>query len=150
MTDLRSVRLAGRAGHAAVYMPETEPHAATQSFVGKLPGEPLTWRRFVHEQAPRGAFVNLADLLDPPEQAVGYATVWVKVDRPGLYYGQCYELCGARHAYMPVAIEAVPRPQFEAWLLSKGGTMDAMQMYKNFSGREAQVTPLLERRGLTD
>ncbi len=74
---------AGRAGHAAVYMPETEPYAASQSFVGKLPGEPLNWRRFVHEDAPRGGFVNLADLLDPPEQAVGYATVWVKVDRPG-------------------------------------------------------------------
>ncbi|HEY0135352.1 MAG TPA: DUF3857 domain-containing protein, partial [Nannocystis sp.] len=64
-------------------MPETEPFVATQSFVGKLQGEALTWRRFVHEQAPRGAFINLADLLDPPEQAVGYATVWVKVDRPG-------------------------------------------------------------------
>ncbi len=74
---------AGRAGHAAVYMPETEPFVATQSFIGKLQGEPLTWRRFVHEQAPRGAFINLADLLDPPEQAVGYATVWVKVDRAG-------------------------------------------------------------------
>ncbi|MBK7826803.1 tetratricopeptide repeat protein [Nannocystis sp.] len=73
----------GRAGHAAVYAPETDPFSAGQSFVGKLPGEPLVWRRFVHEQAPRGAFINLADLLDPPEQAVGYATVWVKVDRPG-------------------------------------------------------------------
>ena len=74
---------AGRAGHTAVYAPETEAFAAGQSFVGKLPGEPLAWRRFVHEQAPRGAFVNFADLLDPPEQAVGYATVWVKVDKPG-------------------------------------------------------------------
>ncbi len=74
---------AGRAGHAAVYAPETTPFSAGQSFTGKLPGEPLAWRRFVHEQAPRGAFINLADLLDPPEQAVGYATVWVKVDKPG-------------------------------------------------------------------
>ena len=74
---------AGRAGHAAVYAPETEAFAPGQSFVGKLPGEPLAWRRFVHEQAPRGGFVNLADLLDPPEQAVGYATVWVKADKPG-------------------------------------------------------------------
>ena len=74
---------AGRAGHAAVYAPETEAFAAGQSFFGKLPGEPLSWRRFVHADAPRGAFVNLADLLDPPEQAVGYATVWVRADRPG-------------------------------------------------------------------
>ena len=66
---------AGRAGHAAVYMPETEPFKPGQSFVGKLPGEPLTWRPFTHELAPRGAFVNLADLLDPPKQTINYTTI---------------------------------------------------------------------------
>ena len=30
---------------------------------------------------------------------------WVKVDRPGVYFGQCSELCGARHGFMPIAIE---------------------------------------------
>ena len=46
------------------------------------------------------------------------------IDEPGIYFGQCMELCGARHGYMPIAIEAVPRPQFEAWLLSQpGGTL---------------------------
>ncbi len=34
---------------------------------------------------------------------------WVKVDRPGVYYGQCSELCGARHGYMPIAVEAASR-----------------------------------------
>jgi cytochrome c oxidase subunit 2 len=48
---------------------------------------------------------------------------WVKVDRPGVYFGQCSELCGARHAYMPIAIEVVPEAQFAAWVASKGGTM---------------------------
>jgi cytochrome c oxidase subunit 2 len=48
---------------------------------------------------------------------------WVKVDRPGVYFGQCYELCGARHAYMPIAVEVVPEAQFAAWVASKGGTM---------------------------
>jgi peptidyl-dipeptidase Dcp len=38
---------------------------------------------------------------------------------------------------------------FRKTLLSRGGTLDAMQMYRNFSGRDAQVRPLLERRGLT-
>jgi cytochrome c oxidase subunit II len=47
----------------------------------------------------------------------------LKIDEPGIYYGQCMELCGARHAYMPIVIEAVPRPQFEAWVRSKGGTL---------------------------
>lgn len=44
------------------------------------------------------------------------------IDRPGVYYGQCSELCGARHAYMPIAVEAVPRAQFAQWVASKGGT----------------------------
>ena len=48
---------------------------------------------------------------------------WFKVDRPGVYYGQCSELCGARHGFMPIAVEVVSRPQFAAWIASKGGTM---------------------------
>ena len=47
---------------------------------------------------------------------------WVKVDRPGVYFGQCSELCGARHGYMPIAVEVVPEAKFNAWLASKGGT----------------------------
>ena len=48
---------------------------------------------------------------------------WAKVDRPGVYFGQCSELCGARHAYMPIAIEVVSPARFAAWVASKGGTM---------------------------
>ncbi|QGN56339.1 cytochrome c oxidase subunit II [Novosphingobium sp. Gsoil 351] len=46
------------------------------------------------------------------------------IEKPGVYYGQCSELCGARHGYMPIVVEALPRPQFEAWLLTQpGGTL---------------------------
>jgi cytochrome c oxidase subunit 2 len=45
------------------------------------------------------------------------------VKEPGIYYGQCSELCGARHGYMPIAVEAVPRAQFEQWIRSQGGTL---------------------------
>jgi cytochrome c oxidase subunit 2 len=48
---------------------------------------------------------------------------WVKVDRPGVYFGVCSELCGARHAYMPIVVEAVSPEQYAAWVSSKGGTM---------------------------
>jgi cytochrome c oxidase subunit 2 len=48
---------------------------------------------------------------------------WFKTDRPGVYYGQCFELCGARHAYMPISVEVLPPAQFAAWVASKGGTM---------------------------
>ena len=48
---------------------------------------------------------------------------WFKAERPGIYYGQCFELCGARHAYMPIAVEVLPPAQFAAWIADKGGTM---------------------------
>ncbi len=47
---------------------------------------------------------------------------WAKVERPGVYFGQCSELCGARHGYMPIAVEVVPEATFNAWVASKGGT----------------------------
>ena len=48
---------------------------------------------------------------------------WFRTDRPGLYYGVCYELCGARHGYMPIAVEVVSPAQFAAWVASRGGQM---------------------------
>jgi cytochrome c oxidase subunit 2 len=40
---------------------------------------------------------------------------WFKADREGLYYGQCSELCGRDHAFMPIAIRVVSREQYDAW-----------------------------------
>ncbi|MFQ3595609.1 MAG: cytochrome c oxidase subunit II [Sphingomonadaceae bacterium] len=44
---------------------------------------------------------------------------WFKVDRPGVYYGQCSELCGTRHGFMPITVEVVPEEQFNAWVAMK-------------------------------
>jgi cytochrome c oxidase subunit 2 len=52
---------------------------------------------------------------------------WAKVDRPGVYFGQCSELCGARHGFMPIAVEVVPPAEFAAWVASKGGHMTGAQ-----------------------
>lgn len=41
---------------------------------------------------------------------------WIRVDAPGIYRGQCAELCGVGHAFMPVVVEAVPPEQFTAWI----------------------------------
>lgn len=41
---------------------------------------------------------------------------WFKVLKPGMYYGQCSELCGVGHGFMPIAIEAVSKENFELWL----------------------------------
>jgi cytochrome c oxidase subunit 2 len=41
---------------------------------------------------------------------------WFQVDEPGVYYGQCSELCGKDHAYMPITVRAVPREEYDAWM----------------------------------
>jgi cytochrome c oxidase subunit II len=48
---------------------------------------------------------------------------WFNVDRPGIYFGQCSELCGINHAYMPIEIHAVSRAEFEQWVAEQGGSM---------------------------
>jgi cytochrome c oxidase subunit 2 len=66
---------------------------------------------------------------------------WFKVDKPGVYYGVCYELCGARHPYMPIAVEVVSPAQFAAWIASKGGTMPGAA--KPTSPDATQNSPIL-------
>ncbi len=50
----------------------------------------------------------------------------VKISEPGVYYGQCSELCGAKHGYMPIAVEALPRDQYNRWVLEQGGKIDGL------------------------
>lgn len=44
---------------------------------------------------------------------------WLKADREGVYYGQCTQICGIGHGFMPIVIEAVTPERFEAWAKSK-------------------------------
>ncbi|GBG12729.1 cytochrome c oxidase subunit II [Novimethylophilus kurashikiensis] len=48
---------------------------------------------------------------------------WFTVDNPGTYRGQCAELCGVRHGYMPVVVEAVDPASYTAWLTRQKATM---------------------------
>src|SRR4030095_2406694 len=41
---------------------------------------------------------------------------WFKVDPPGVYRGQCAELCGKEHGFMPIVVEALPEERYKAWL----------------------------------
>jgi cytochrome c oxidase subunit 2 len=41
---------------------------------------------------------------------------WFKATKEGTYYGQCSELCGARHAFMPIEVKVVSQDAFDAWL----------------------------------
>lgn len=40
---------------------------------------------------------------------------WFRLEEPGIYYGQCSELCGAYHGFMPITLEVLPKDEFEAW-----------------------------------
>lgn len=41
---------------------------------------------------------------------------WISVKREGIYHGQCSELCGMKHGYMPIAVKAVSKKTYEKWL----------------------------------
>lgn len=41
---------------------------------------------------------------------------WAKIEKPGIYRGQCAELCGINHAFMPIVVEAVSEEQFNQWV----------------------------------
>jgi len=43
---------------------------------------------------------------------------WVKINAPGMYYGQCNQICGKDHARMPIAIRAVTPAEFDAWVVT--------------------------------
>lgn len=41
---------------------------------------------------------------------------WTNIEQPGTYRGQCAELCGQDHGFMPIVVEAMPKAEFDAWL----------------------------------
>ncbi|WP_225029282.1 cytochrome c oxidase subunit II [Xinfangfangia pollutisoli] len=50
------------------------------------------------------------------------AHLWFKADREGIYFGQCSELCGKDHAYMPITVKVVSEAAYKAWVeKAKGG-----------------------------
>ncbi len=47
---------------------------------------------------------------------------WVRIDTPGIYYGQCSEICGVSHASMPISVYAVQPEEYDAWIKCVSGT----------------------------
>lgn len=41
---------------------------------------------------------------------------WVKIDEPGVYYGECNQICGTNHSAMPISVEALSEKDFAAWV----------------------------------
>jgi cytochrome c oxidase subunit II len=86
---------------------------------------------------PAGVPLRIQTTASDVIHAFAVPSLWFKMDavpgklneklltikEPGVYYGQCSELCGARHGYMPIAVEALPPAEFAAWVKSQGGSM---------------------------
>ncbi|MCR9125541.1 MAG: cytochrome c oxidase subunit II [Rhodobacteraceae bacterium] len=63
------------------------------------------------------------------------AQLWFKAEREGIYFGQCSELCGKDHAYMPITVKVVSQEAYDAWLdgaiAEYAGTPRAVQVASN-------------------
>lgn len=51
--------------------------------------------------------------------------LWTRIDEPGIYRGQCAELCGRDHGFMPVVVHALPPDEYESWLAEQTGATTA-------------------------
>ncbi|MBA2504775.1 MAG: cytochrome c oxidase subunit II [Thermoleophilaceae bacterium] len=59
----------------------------------------------------------------------GYTNeTWFKIEKPGIYKGQCAELCGENHADMLARVRAVPPDEFRAWAAKQGADIKAAQV----------------------
>eukprot|EP00775_Hariotina_reticulata_P007482 gene7482-7691_t len=63
--------------------------------------------------------LDVDERLVLPTNSLIRLLVWVTIQRPGVFYGQCSELCGANHAFMPIVVEAVTPRQFVSNYLKK-------------------------------
>lgn len=57
---------------------------------------------------------------------------WVRVDKPGVYYGECNQICGTNHSVMPIAVEALSTEDFAKWVA------DAKTKYASVAPRTPQ------------
>ncbi len=58
---------------------------------------------------------------------------WARVEKPGIYRGQCTELCGAGHGYMPIVVKAVSESEYEEWVVAQKAESLASQEVKEMS-----------------
>ena len=82
-------------------------------------GEPIRLQTTGADVIHSFAVPSLWFKIDAVPGKINERTMFIK--EPGVYYGQCSELCGARHGYMPIAVEALPRDKFNAWVLAQAG-----------------------------
>ena len=72
---------------------------------------------------------------------------WFKVDTPGVYRGQCAELCGKEHGFMPIVVEALPEDQYKAWLTERQGNNKAASAVASAAAGKAYSLEELKTQG---
>ncbi len=68
---------------------------------------------------------------------------WFRIHKPGIYYGQCSEICGKDHAFMPIEIHAVSKEEFKAWV-EKAKEEFAVNDYQIKSNAPIKLTALVQ------
>ncbi|MFC3679868.1 cytochrome c oxidase subunit II [Bacterioplanoides pacificum] len=68
---------------------------------------------------------------------------WARIDEPGIYRGQCAELCGKNHGFMPIEVRAVPQEAYQRWLQGK----QQQQQQELASSNKAWTAEQLMERG---
>lgn len=100
-----------------------QPQLAADNRMVVPAGEPIRLQTTGSDVIHAFAVPSLWFKLDAVPGRINEKVLFIK--EPGVYYGQCSELCGARHGYMPIVVEALPRPKFEEWVKAQGGTVGA-------------------------
>ena len=55
------------------------------------------------------------------------------LDKEGIYFGQCSELCGLNHSYMPIVVKAVSKDKYEKWLKEASIEFSSLPKVKNIN-----------------
>ncbi|MEX0852079.1 MAG: cytochrome c oxidase subunit II [Bauldia sp.] len=125
--------------------PDESDLAFTSNIVRDAAGEPAGEPRLLEVDyplvVPVGIVVRLLVTADPEGVIHSFAVpafgikidaipgrlneAWFRVDREGVYYGQCSELCGLNHAFMPIAVRAVTPVAYDAWAAAAATDLDA-------------------------
>lgn len=70
---------------------------------------------------------------------------WVRIDKEGTFYGQCSEICGNGHGFMPIQVKAVSKEAFAEWVKAQGGKMPAPKAAAAVEGAAVAATPASEK-----
>lgn len=102
-------------------------------------GEPIRLQTTGSDVIHAFAVPSLWFKLDAVPGKINEKLLFIK--EPGVYYGQCSELCGARHGYMPIVVEALPRAKFDEWVKTQGGTLSPAAAATTTAAAPAKSAP---------